>query len=62
MSCCDETCIERGYLKMANFPPFQEFKKKIRKFDGVYDDHDYGIIYSAHRLTNYMLCVPINNV
>uniref|UniRef100_A0A3B0MSA0 PhoD-like phosphatase, putative n=1 Tax=Theileria annulata TaxID=5874 RepID=A0A3B0MSA0_THEAN len=43
MNCCDERCIERGYLKMINFPPFQEFKKKIKKFDGVYDDHDYGI-------------------
>ncbi|BAM41410.1 ankyrin repeat containing protein [Theileria orientalis strain Shintoku] len=42
-SCCTKECIYEAYLKMVNHPPFQEFKRKVKRFDGIYDDHDYGV-------------------
>ncbi|UVC54329.1 ankyrin repeat containing protein [Theileria orientalis] len=42
-NCCTKECIYEAYLKMSNHPPFQEFKRKVKKYDGIYDDHDYGI-------------------
>ncbi|EKX72519.1 signal peptide containing protein [Theileria equi strain WA] len=40
--CCTPECIKDAYDKMAKNESYVKFTKEVKKFDGIYDDHDYG--------------------
>ncbi|GIX64004.1 uncharacterized protein BcabD6B2_34390 [Babesia caballi] len=43
IGCCTPDCIIAKYEKLNANAEFQEFRSKLRRMDGIYDDHDFGI-------------------
>ncbi|KAK1443077.1 calcineurin-like metallo-phosphoesterase superfamily like protein [Babesia gibsoni] len=41
--CCTPTCIKKVYEELLRSTIYQEFAKSVKRIEGVYDDHDFGI-------------------
>ncbi|ORM41091.1 26S proteasome non-ATPase regulatory subunit 10 [Babesia sp. Xinjiang] len=41
--CCTPNCIQLEYDYVKSHPVYKSFVSQLRRLDGVYDDHDFGI-------------------